>query len=119
MNDLENRLAKLGLGAKSSNWNELGDHSFVDSDELVVRNTFLNSKNLPLSDIYNNQNYYLNKNVKPKIFWVDENGKNGSNLAVFFQEKEKNEVVPTANGYKMNSNYIKSILKVKYPINFE
>lgn len=103
-------MAKLGLGAKSSNWNELGDHSFVDSDELVIRNTFLNSKNLPLADIYNNQNYYLNKNVKPKIFWVDENGKNGNNLAVFFQEKNE---LPSTNGYSnVNSLCIKSILKV-------
>jgi hypothetical protein len=42
---LENRLAKLGMGAKTYNWKELSDAGDIESEELLLSNTFLNSKN--------------------------------------------------------------------------
>ncbi len=44
MLNLENRLAKLGLGAKTYNWNELGEEKNIESEEFLLSNTFLNSK---------------------------------------------------------------------------
>lgn len=41
---LENKLAKLGMGAKTYNWKEISDQNY-DSEELLLTNTFLNSKN--------------------------------------------------------------------------
>ena len=43
---LENKLAKLNLGAKSFNWKELSEGGDdIESEELLLTNTFLNSKN--------------------------------------------------------------------------
>ena len=79
----------------------------MDGEEIVIRNTFLNSKNMPLAEIYMNQNFYMSKEIKPKINWVDENSKNARGLALFFPERQEN-----SNKFK-NSNYVRSILKVK------
>ena len=39
---LENRLTKIGRGAKTFNWNDIGDTKNVE--ELLLTNTFLNSR---------------------------------------------------------------------------
>lgn len=45
--NLEIRLTKIGLSPKTYNWEEVGDDKTnYDSEELLIRNTFLNSKNL-------------------------------------------------------------------------
>lgn len=43
--NLENKLAKIGQGAKTYNWTEIGDDpKNIESEELLLTNTFLNSK---------------------------------------------------------------------------
>jgi hypothetical protein len=82
MTNLELRLAKLGLGAKSSNWNEIeDDKSIFENEELLIRNTFLNSKNLPgvPEHILNQQENNKSRNGnRPRINWVDEITSEGS-----------------------------------------
>jgi len=41
----ENRLIARGLGPKSKEWNELSDSVtyHLENDELILRNTYLNS----------------------------------------------------------------------------
>ena len=47
LTNLENKLSKLGIGAKTHNWNEIGDdRRNLESDELLLTNTFLNSKSI-------------------------------------------------------------------------
>ena len=41
---LENKLTKLGFGAKTFNWNEIGSAYKVTSEELLLTNTFLNAQ---------------------------------------------------------------------------
>lgn len=51
---IEAKFAKQGLGAKTYNWNEVGDDpKNMDSEELLLTNTFLNAKKLPLADFTN------------------------------------------------------------------
>jgi len=40
---LENKLTKLGFGAKTFNWNEIGGAYKITSEELLLSNTFLNA----------------------------------------------------------------------------
>lgn len=48
LQNLENRLAKLGHGAKTSTWNEISDDpKNIESEELLLTNTFLNAKKPP------------------------------------------------------------------------
>ena len=48
----ENRLVQRGLGPKTSKWTELSDNSFhLENEELILRNTFLNSQQAPLADL--------------------------------------------------------------------
>lgn len=45
LSDFENRLKHRGCGPQTKKWNELGTESdFLESEELLLRNTFLNSK---------------------------------------------------------------------------
>jgi hypothetical protein len=45
LSDFENRLKNRGLGPQTKKWNELGaENDFLESEELLLRNTFLNSK---------------------------------------------------------------------------
>jgi hypothetical protein len=41
---LENKLTKIGKGAKTFNWNKTGEPAVIDSEELLLTNTFLNSR---------------------------------------------------------------------------
>lgn len=45
---IENRLVKLGFGAKSYSWKEMSEKN--DTEELLLTNTFLNSKNVEPAD---------------------------------------------------------------------
>jgi len=47
----ENRLAARGLGPKSKEWNELSDTAtyHLENDELILRNTYLNSQCGPMN----------------------------------------------------------------------
>ena len=48
---LEAKFAKQGFGPKTYNWNEVGDDpKNMDSEELLLTNTFLNSRKAPLAD---------------------------------------------------------------------
>lgn len=41
---IENRLSKIGLGARSSNWTELPPN--LDAEEILLTNTFLNTRSM-------------------------------------------------------------------------
>jgi len=48
----ENRLIQRGIGPRTSKWTELSDNTFhLENDELILRNTFLNSQQAPLADL--------------------------------------------------------------------
>jgi hypothetical protein len=48
---LESKFAKMGHGAKTYNWNEIGDDpKNIESEELLLTNTFLNAKKAPAVD---------------------------------------------------------------------
>lgn len=94
-----------GLGAISSNWNEIGDQT--DMEEIVITNTYINSKNNKISEnINNNKN---SREIKRKINWIDEI--QNTNLIEVFTE---NEIV---NSKKKQNLLVKSIIKVKFKIN--
>ena len=49
----ESRLVKAGLGPKTSKWNELADPDAtedLESEELLLRNTFVNAQMGPLAN---------------------------------------------------------------------
>lgn len=47
----ENRLTKQGMGPKSSKWTELSEiNPTMESEELLLRNTFLNAQMGPLAE---------------------------------------------------------------------
>ncbi len=41
---LENKLTKMGFGAKTFNWNEIGEPYKITSEELLLSNTFKNAR---------------------------------------------------------------------------
>jgi len=115
---LENRLARMGLGAKSFTWNEIGDNpKNLESDELLITNTFINSKSVGQAQF----NDLSPKDPKSaKIVWKDEKtldleGKQSLVTVIPQKKKEKNFENPIR---KMSNNHeekkeqtFKSILK--------
>ena len=89
---------------KSSNWNEVSD--FNDTEEVVIRNTFLNAKNENKNESNPSKNVYNLKEVKRKIIWNDEN--TNKELVEFFDETN-----PASKKEKTrDNNLVKPIMKV-------
>lgn len=52
LSDFENRLKKRGNGPKTSKWDEIAEENkFLESEELMLRNTFMNAQNGPMSNL--------------------------------------------------------------------
>ena len=49
----ENRLYAKGIGPKTKRWNELSDTSVpeLENEELILRNTYMNSQQGPIVDL--------------------------------------------------------------------
>ena len=77
LNDLEKKML-----IKSSNWNEVSD--FNDTEEVVIRNTFINAKNENKNETNPSKNAYNFKEAKRKILWTDENA--NKELVEYFDE---------------------------------
>ena len=63
------------FGPKSASWNELAEEdNNLDNEELLIRNTFLNAKNMSIAEIFKEkpalENSYMNK--ENKVNWIDE-----------------------------------------------
>ena len=74
LNMLENYLTRSGLGPRTQDWNEISDKAFyIENEELLLRNTFLNARMGPLVD-YNQYNMgYSNKpKARNRIVWADQ-----------------------------------------------
>jgi hypothetical protein len=68
LSQYENKLYLRGIGPKTQRWTELSDNQFaLENEELIVRNTYLNSQMAPLADLngYDEKSSYTLK-------WVDE-----------------------------------------------
>ena len=49
LSEYESRLKKRGLGPQTSKWDEICDENkFLESEELMLRNTFLNAQSGPI-----------------------------------------------------------------------
>ncbi|CAD8109745.1 unnamed protein product [Paramecium sonneborni] len=86
LNSLESRLNKLGP-KRTASWNELTQDELNPQqlqEELIIRNTFLNSQNGPVDDIYTNLQsklQVLGKIYNQKIKWKDQLNKENILLA--------------------------------------
>lgn len=77
LNAFEARLCKIGQGPKTSNWNEIstGNLSDIDNEELLIRNTYLNSLIANSVNEIISYSYKENRSNK-KVNWTDQKGKN-------------------------------------------
>jgi hypothetical protein len=75
----------MGLGAKTVSWNEIGTDKSLDSEELLIRNTFMNAKNNPIDEVFTNINAFKFKDQPSKICWADEKTKNKQKLSQFIE----------------------------------
>ncbi|CAD8063128.1 unnamed protein product [Paramecium sonneborni] len=86
LNALENRMNKSGP-KRTASWNELtSDESNPQhvQEELIIRNTFLNSHNGPVDEIYTNlqaKQGVLGKPTNQKLKWKDQMNKENIQLA--------------------------------------
>ncbi|CAK75523.1 unnamed protein product (macronuclear) [Paramecium tetraurelia] len=86
LNALENRMNKLGP-KRTASWNELTTDEQNPQhvqEELIIRNTFLNSHNGPVDEIYTNlqaKQGVLGKPTNQKLKWRDQMNKENIQLA--------------------------------------
>lgn len=73
LNMFENYLSRLGQGPRTQDWNEISDKAFyMENEELLLRNTFLNARMGPFVD-YNQRDISYNKpKVRGRLVWADE-----------------------------------------------
>jgi len=68
---LENRFARSSPGVISNSWNEVSDDPNTSNEELILRNTFLNSQTGEIADYHNTSEHTTSKSFK--ITWLDNN----------------------------------------------
>ncbi|KAL4473170.1 hypothetical protein ABPG72_007400 [Tetrahymena utriculariae] len=113
---LEQKLYRQGEGAKSASWQELSDESGrIESEELLVRNTFLNARNAPIADIFSDPQANLralNKDIRAKLKWKD-NGLNDRTKLNYEEIPYENFETDIKNGKKnvQKKTFVKSCLK--------
>ena len=61
---MENKLVQIGEGARSACWNLDENPANIDPEELLLRNTFVNSKNAPIADIFSNNEIKMQTMMK-------------------------------------------------------
>ena len=96
MNKLEARLSAKG-GIKFNSWDELNEDHVLRDEEIIIRNTYLNSRtNKPSFEefIGAGSKKYLNKSSqkKPGINWIDEIFRDKSKLATEIKPKLLNSL---------------------------
>ncbi|KAL4429696.1 hypothetical protein ABPG74_017105 [Tetrahymena malaccensis] len=113
---LEQKLYRQGEGAKSASWQELSDESGkIESEELLVRNTFLNARNAPIADIFSDPQANLralNKDIRAKLRWKD-NGLNDRTKLNYEEIPYENFEIDIKNGKRntQKKSFVKSCLK--------
>lgn len=59
---------------KTQDWNEISEKTFyLENEELLLRNTFLNARMGPLAEFAQNVPMYQHKS-RDRIIWADEKG---------------------------------------------
>jgi len=68
LSQYENKLYLRGIGPKTQRWTELSDNQIqLENEELIVRNTYLNSQMAPIADLSG-----LDEKTTYTLKWVDE-----------------------------------------------
>ena len=70
LNAYEDRLFKIGQGPNSNSWNEIstGNMNDIDNEEVLIRNTFVNSTTVSSLDNF----IKSNKSTLRKVVWSDQ-----------------------------------------------
>ena len=70
LSQYENRLYQRGIGPKTQRWTELSDNNIhLENEELILRNTYLNSQMAPLVDL---RDVNIDEEKNFTLQWVDE-----------------------------------------------
>ncbi|EAS04407.2 dual specificity phosphatase domain protein (macronuclear) [Tetrahymena thermophila SB210] len=88
LTNLSKKLQITGAGAMIQDWNEISyfPNGIVNVEELIIRNTFLNSRNAPVADIFSDEQIQLQmmrKEKKDKLTWNDIHHNRDLHVAVF------------------------------------
>jgi len=66
----ENKLYQRGIGPKTQRWTELSENTFhLENEELILRNTYLNSQMAPLVDL---SQVNIDEGRLVALKWTDE-----------------------------------------------
>mmetsp|Transcript_38235 Transcript_38235/g.43392 ORF Transcript_38235/g.43392 Transcript_38235/m.43392 type:complete len:697 (-) Transcript_38235:2729-4819(-) len=84
----EHRLKSQGLGAQSSQWSEVSaGNNNLSSEELLLRNTYLNAQNAPFV-----QYVYSPTPKTNTLFWSDDYFKNEERLCLYHYEDRGDKI---------------------------
>lgn len=73
LNMFETFLTRCGVGPRTQDWNEIFEKNFyLENEELLLRNTFLNARMGPLVDYSNNNKAYNKSRGRERLVWADE-----------------------------------------------
>ncbi len=100
----EASLSARGLGPKTQKWTEISDTAtyHLENDELILRNTFLNSKSGPVFHDYSNASELRKKD---KLVWRDLSSSNAQQLCE--ENRDCDDLVNLSNPPKQMNHYNK------------
>ena len=116
LTQLQNYEAKLhsrGIGPKTHRWGELSDTQThpIENEELILRNTFLNSKNMQVDysattcpvDVINRRGSYPRRGLE----WRDITAKPIQHKALCEENRDEDDLVNLVNPPKQRNHYTK------------
>lgn len=99
---LENRLSRLATGVVSNTWAEVSDDPQTANEELILRNTFLNSQAGEIADYHNQSDPLPEKAFK--LTWLDNNSGDSEKLTA---EPHPSSLNPVENGFAIIRSCVK------------
>ena len=118
LSDFENRLKLRGIGPQTKKWTELANESvFLESEELLLRNTFLNAKTgVDVQRAGKDTRSQTQSSSRPRLKWIDLASKGSVQLA--FEGRTEDDLVNLAHPpkvmvhKKVQRHHLKPIIKV-------
>ena len=117
LGEYEQRLSQRNFGPMTVGWNDVAQkNSFLESEELLLRNTFLNAKQKPKIDLTAPPTQ-----VRPALRWVDLETRGQRHLAV--EDADENDLInihnppPVMQHHVIDPSQLRSAIRVPVDAN--
>ena len=115
LHNYERRLYERGIGPKTKRWNELADSNVpdIENDELILRNTYMNSQQGPFVDLsIPTAENSRDRKTWSKLLWRDKK-QSTDNPTLCEENKDEEDLINIDHPPKQMNHYLKPATNLK------